>query len=82
MEILCCENNLKVDIKNIDKNFTHKRRYCVTGDRRKSIAEQLAHDKAIKVQTKTINELVPDNETLHKRFVPVLPTDNTLRKIK
>lgn len=80
--IACHENTLNVDIKNIDKSFKHERRYQVTGDRRKAIAEQLMHDSALKVQTQTINELLPDNETLPTNFVPMMPTGNALRKIK
>lgn len=80
--IACRENNLDVDIKNIDKSFKHERRYQVTGERRKSIAEQLMHDSALKVRTKTINELVPDNVTLRTNHIPLLPTANTYRKIK
>lgn len=82
LEVLCDGNVLSVNIRNMKKNFKHKRRYQATGELRQILNDELKHNSALKVQTKQTNELIPDNENLKTDFVPVMQTLNAKRIIK
>lgn len=82
LDVSCQQGVLSVDIKNINKNFQHKRRYQATGEMKKGLSEALKYSSALKVQTNKINDFIPDNDTLKTEHVPVMQTLNTLRVIK
>lgn len=82
LEVSCHKSELTVDIQKINKIFGHNRRYQATGEMKKDLLEALKHNSALKVQTNKVNELIPDNETLEAKFIPVLQNLNTYRVMK
>lgn len=82
LDVSCQQNDLSIDIRNIDKNYVHTRRYQASGEMKNALAEKLKHSSAYNVHLNQINELNPDNETHKTEFIPLLRTMNAKRVIK
>lgn len=75
-------NILKVEIDNISQTFPHTRVYQIRGDRKAEFTQQLKHSSAKAVQSKLVNDLIPDNTELNVQHNPFVVSLNALHHLK
>lgn len=83
IEVFGYDNKLEFVITGIDKKYRHTERYHIVGTARQELNEKLKSQSALKTRQEIIGEYIPGNTSIEqKRFIPGLPTLNTLNKIK
>ena len=76
-------DKLTAVIENINEEFEHNLRHYINGPARKAISCQLKGKSALAVRTEIVNDLIRNsNSIVEKKFLPILPTLDTLRKMK
>lgn len=81
-DISCHMNVLKVEVKNISRAFPHKRVYQMRGERKEDFSRKLEQSSAKAVQSKLVNDLIPDNTTLNTEHNPFVSSLNAFHLIR